>query len=182
MYMEWLIQPENLFTFQYGYENETFAYDANNLPQLIECTNPEHAMVARANKDYFCIVIEGRKAATIEQTVTSSYPSTYKDSDSFYKQIVANYYAYKDVIAKTPQYAVTDCKFAATLESAQSLQTFLLDQYSTYATQLTQCPADQFDALYAELSAKYLNDGYQQVIDERKDLFEAGKTTSLPKY
>lgn len=181
MYMEWLIQPENLFTFQYGFENETYVIDENGLPQVIAC-DTDHAMVARQNKDYFCIVIEARKLGTIEETVKSGYPSVYKDSDAFYDQIVANYYTYKDVIAKTPQYAVTDCKFAETLEQAASLQAFLLDQYATYATQLTKCKPEEFSAMYDDLSAKYLNDGYQTVIDERANLYNSGKTSSLPQY
>lgn len=183
MYMEWLIQPENLFTFQYGYEGKNYdVVDGVVTLRGADTMDADSVMVARQNKDYFCVVIEARKDATIEETVKKSYPSIYKDSDSFYTQIVANYYLYKEVIEKTPMYAVTDCKFAATLEQGASLQAYLLEQYSTYATALTTCPADQFDALYAELSAKYLDDGYQTVIDERKALYESGQTSSLPQY
>ena len=184
MYMEWLIQPENLFTFQYGYENDTFKYDANGNANVLsaEEQKPDYLMVARQNKDYFCIVIEARKLASIEDTVRASYPSAYKDSDAFYKQILENYYNYKKVIADTPMYAVTDCKFAATLEQAASLSEYLCTQYGTYASQLTICKPDEFDALYKSLSEKYLNDGYQTVIDEREALYKAGKTSSLPKY
>lgn len=181
MYMEWLIQPENLFTFQYGYEGKNHdVVDGVTTLRGADTMDAETLMVARQNKDYFCVVIEARKDATIEETVKKSYPSIYKDSDAFYDQIVANYYLYKEVIEKTPMYAVTDCKFAATLEESANLQTYLLDQYSTYATQLTVCAPEEFDALYDELSAKYLEDGYQKVIDERKALYEAGKTSSLP--
>ena len=41
------------------------------------------------------------------------------------------------------------------------------------------CKPDEFDALYDELSKKYLDAGYQQIIDERKEMFEAGSTTKL---
>jgi putative aldouronate transport system substrate-binding protein len=184
MYMEWLIQPENLFTFQYGYENDTFKYDANGNANVLsaEEQKPEYLMVARQNKDYFCIVIEARKLASIEDTVSASYPSAYKDSADFYKQILDNYKNYKKIISDTPMYAVTDCKFAATLEQAASLSEYLCSQYATYASQLTICKESEFDALYKSLCDKYLNDGYQTVIDERKALFDAGKTSSLPKY
>ncbi len=37
-----------------------------------------------------------------------------------------------------------------------------------------------FDALYAELSQKYLDAGYQEIIDERLAAYEAGNTTKLP--
>ena len=41
------------------------------------------------------------------------------------------------------------------------------------------CKPEEFDALYDELSQKYLDAGYQEVIDERKAAFEAGNTTRL---
>ncbi len=184
MYMEWLIQPDNLFTFQYGFEGKTYDKDANGNAVLRSAENQdsEYLMVARQNKDYFCICIEARKLASIEETVTASYPANYKDSQSFYDQIVKNYYTYKQIIADTPMYAVTDCKFALTLEQAASLQPYLLTQYETYATQLVVCKPEEFDSLYESLSAKYLNDGYQTVIDERAAAYKEGKTSSLPKY
>ena len=41
------------------------------------------------------------------------------------------------------------------------------------------CDPDKFDALYDELSQKYLDAGYQEVIDGRKEAFDAGNTTRL---
>ena len=37
----------------------------------------------------------------------------------------------------------------------------------------------EYDALYDELSQKYLDAGYQAIIDGRKEAFDAGKTTRL---
>ena len=41
------------------------------------------------------------------------------------------------------------------------------------------CAPEEFDALYDELSQKYLDAGYQDVIDERQAMFDDGKTTKL---
>ena len=41
------------------------------------------------------------------------------------------------------------------------------------------CAPDKFDALYDELSQKYLDAGYQEVIDERKQMLDDGLTTRL---
>lgn len=41
------------------------------------------------------------------------------------------------------------------------------------------CAPEEFDALYDELSQKYLDAGYQDVIDERQEMFDAGNTTKL---
>ena len=42
------------------------------------------------------------------------------------------------------------------------------------------CKPEQFDALYEQKAKEYLEAGYQAVIDERKEKYEAGKTTKLP--
>jgi putative aldouronate transport system substrate-binding protein len=41
------------------------------------------------------------------------------------------------------------------------------------------CKPDEFDALYDELSQKYLDAGYQEIIDERQSMLDAGTTTKL---
>ena len=43
------------------------------------------------------------------------------------------------------------------------------------------CAPEEFDALYDELSQKYLDAGYQAVLDDRKAAYEAGNSTKLPK-
>jgi putative aldouronate transport system substrate-binding protein len=40
---------------------------------------------------------------------------------------------------------------------------------------------DEFEALYKDLSKKYLEAGYQEIIDERLAAYKAGNTTKLPK-
>lgn len=76
-------------------------------------------------------------------------------------------------------YANSDCKFAVIIKSSSELQQTLCELYAEYRDQLVTCPPDQFDALYEELSAKYLEAGYQQVIDERREAYEKGYTTKL---
>ena len=43
------------------------------------------------------------------------------------------------------------------------------------------CPKDQFDSLYEELSQKYLDAGYQEVIDERQAALDAGTPPDFSK-
>ena len=43
------------------------------------------------------------------------------------------------------------------------------------------CKPEEFDALYDELSQKYLDAGYQAIIDERQKMFDDGLTTKLQK-
>lgn len=42
------------------------------------------------------------------------------------------------------------------------------------------CSPDEFDVLYDELAQKYADAGYQAIVDERKEAYEAGQSTKLP--
>ncbi|MGN0427186.1 MAG: extracellular solute-binding protein [Agathobacter sp.] len=176
MYMEWLMQPENLFTFQYGFEGETFDY-VDGLPVMRDLTGTEYAM-ANNNKDYFCIVVESKTLGEIEKDVKLNAPVNYPDSDDFYTQLLDNY---KGMVAMADSgYVNSDCNFAVVISAQSEYQQVLLDKYTEYRTKLTTCSADEFDALYDQYSQEYLDAGYQAIIDERGEAYNNGYTSKLP--
>lgn len=176
MYMEWLMQPENLFTFQYGFEGETFDY-VDGLPVMKDLTGTEYAM-ANNNKDYFCIVVESKTLGEIEKDVKLNAPVNYPDSDDFYTQLLDNY---KGMVAMADSgYVNSDCNFAVVISAQSEYQQVLLDKYTEYRTKLTTCSADEFDALYDQYSQEYLDAGYQAIIDERGEAYNNGYTSKLP--
>ena len=176
MYMEWLMQPENLFTFQYGFEGETFDY-VDGLPVMRDLTGTEYAM-ANNNKDYFCIVVESKTLGNIEDDVKLNAPVNYPDSDDFYTQLLDNY---KGMVAMADSgYVNSDCNFAVAISAVTDYQQVLLDKYAEYRTKLTTCSPDEFDALYDQYSQEYLDAGYQAVIDERAEAYNNGYTSKLP--
>ena len=70
--------------------------------------------------------------------------------------------------------------FGGALDSVTEYGTALKEEiYPEYRDQLVMCAPEEFDALYDELSQKYLDAGYQEVIDERQAMFDAGNTTKL---
>ena len=75
--------------------------------------------------------------------------------------------------------ANSDCLFATAIDAVTEYNQTLYDLYTEYRDKLTMCPKDQFDSLYEELSQKYLDAGYQEVIDERQAALDAGNTTRL---
>lgn len=176
MYMEWLMQPENLFTFQYGFEGETFDY-VDGLPVMRDLTGTEYAM-ANNNKDYFCIVVESKTLGEIEKDVKLNAPVNYPDSDDFYTQLLQNY---SGMVAMADSgYVNSDCNFAVAITAVTDYQQVLLDKYSEYRTKLTTCSPDEFDSLYEQYSQEYLDAGYQAVIDERGEAYKNGYTSKLP--
>ena len=53
--------------------------------------------------------------------------------------------------------------------------------YPRYRDQLTMCTPEEFDELYDKLSQEYLDAGYQEVINQRLEAYNAGLSTKLPK-
>ena len=92
--------------------------------------------------------------------------------------MIDNYYGQVEIA--DAGYAVSDCNFAVVLDSVGEYQASLLELYTEYRDQLTMCSPDEFDALYDELAQKYADAGYQAIVDERKEAYEAGQSTKLP--
>lgn len=177
MYMEWLSQEENLSTLQWGIEGENYIVnEETDLPESVGGYEGEYKQGYNNSKDYWCIVIEARNAGTTEEVIAASSPKGLKYDLT--QQIIDNYY--RRVQAAEDGYTSTDPIFAVALASESEYSASLVDLYKEYRDRLTMCSPEEFDALYEELSQKYLDAGYQQVIDERLEAYEAGNSTKLP--
>lgn len=170
MYMEWMTQEDNLFTMQWGDEGEHYEM-VDGLPVAKEYTGSEKTQGFNNNKDYWCVTIEARNAGTIEDVIKASSPKNVPQD--FTQEIIDNYKG--QVALAESGYAVVDCNYSVVIESESEYQATLLSLYTEYRDQLTMCDPSQFDALYDDLSQKYLDAGYQAIIDERKAAYQEGK-------
>ncbi len=180
MYMEWMCQEDTLFTFQWGIEGETFNYGDDGLPVSVDYSEQpsEYKQGYNNSIDYWCIVSASRSAGTIEETIIVSLPQNLPQN--FNDAVIENYYNQVEVASYG--WAVTDCMFGDSLESVTEYQETLLNLYIELRDKLVVASEDEFDALYEEYSQQYLDAGYQEVIDERLELFNEGMTTKLPTY
>lgn len=176
MYMEWMTLDENLFTMQWGIEGENYTLGDNGLPASVGNYSGEYTQGFNNSKDYWCVTIEARNAGTIEDVIRMSSPAGLPQD--FTQQLIDNYY--KKVEAAEKGWAVADCMFAVVLEAATEYQAPLLSLYTEYRDQLTMCKPEEFDALYDDLAKKYADAGYQAIVDERLEAYQAGQSTKLP--
>lgn len=176
MYMEWMTQEDNLFTMQWGIEGENYTMGDDGLPVAVTDYNGDCTQGFNNSKDYWCVTTEARTAGTIEDVIKAAAPAGYPQD--FTQDIIDNYYKQVEVADKG--WAVSDCNFAVVLDSVGEYQASLLELYTEYRDQLTMCSPDEFDTLYDELAQKYADAGYQAIVDERKEAYEAGQSTKLP--
>ncbi|MBQ7943351.1 MAG: sugar ABC transporter substrate-binding protein [Lachnospiraceae bacterium] len=177
MYMEWCTQEENLFTYQWGIEGEHFNYDENGLPVSVGDYAGDKKQGYNNSKDYWCVTVEARTAGTIEDVIKASSPQGLPED--FTQDIIDNYYGQK-AIAEAG-YAVSDCNFAVVIETTSEYQATLLEKYTEYRDALTMCDPADFETLYAQYAQEYADAGYQAIVDERLEAYNAGQSTKLPK-
>ena len=128
------------------------------------------------NVDYWMVVTASKSFGDIEKDIAAINPQGLPQD--FYDDILANYKG--QLALYEAGYANVDCLFGGALEAVTENGTALKEEvYPEYRDQLVMCAPEEFDALYDELSQKYLDAGYQDVIDERQAMFDAGNTTKL---
>ena len=70
MYLEWLNQPENLFTMQWGIEGVNFNYDDNGDPVAVaDQTGLAEQQGHNNNVDYWCAVTAVKTLGSIEKDI-----------------------------------------------------------------------------------------------------------------
>ncbi len=177
MLMEWMIQPENLFVLENGVEGVTYTLDENGLPVVNADYRGPEMLNHNCNIDMTCLVHAAKTIGTIEQSIAALAPQGLPVD--FTQALIDNYYDLKKIADEGHSYS--DPIFAVTIESESEYTASLLSLYQEYFVKLVKCSPDEFDALYEELSKEYLEAGYQEIIDERLEAYEAGNTTKLPK-
>ena len=175
MLMEWMIQPENLFVLENGIEGETYELDENGLPVMLDYTG-EHMLNHNNNIDMTCLVHASKKVGTIEQTIAQMSPVGLPQD--FTEALIENYYALKALADEGKAYS--DPVFAVAIESESEYSAALLSLWQEYYAKLIKCKPEEFDGLFAQYSQEFLDAGYQEIIDERLEAYEAGNTTHLP--
>ncbi len=176
MYMEWMIQPETLAVIENGVENVTYTLDASGRPVVNGDYRGTEMLNHNMNIDMTCVVHASKKVGTAEETIAALAPQGLPQD--FTQELIDNYNIQKEIASKG--WAYSDPVFAVAIEAESEFTASLLSLYQEYSVALTKCKPEEFDALYAELCKKYLEAGYQQIIDERKAAYDAGNTTKLP--
>ncbi len=174
MYLEWMIQPENLFVMQYGIEGENFNY-VDGVPTLVGEYNGEYQQGYNNNKDYWCCAIEARKTGTYYDTIAVNSPKGLPQdfTEQLYKQHDLNKQKYE------LGYAMNDALFSQTIEAENEYRGTLQALFTEYYDKLVMCKPEEFDALYEKYTKEYMDAGYAEVIEQRKEAYEAGMTTKL---
>lgn len=177
MYMEWLLQDDNLFTMQWGEEGENFNYDDKGLPVSVTDYDGDKKQGYSNNKDYWNLVMNIRTAGTIEDVIRQNTPADVPYAEELTQGVIDNFYAQQKLAEEG--YSVKDCLYATSIAAESEYQETLINDYKEFRDKITMADPSDFDATYDELSQDFADDGWQEVVDERTAAYENGQTTKL---
>jgi len=168
MYLEWLSQPENLFFFQNGVEGENYTLDSDGIPIADEDFDGESALSPNNNKDYWALVIEAPEYGDEETTIKAlkqfwSVPG--------YEYIVDDMLKYREEVL---EYRVPEALFTVVLDSVNEHKTDLNELFQELYLEIVLAPEDEFDEKYEAAVERYLEYGYQEILDEKQEAIDAG--------
>lgn len=168
MYLEWLSQPENLTFMQYGVEGETYTVNENGINALVTDYTGESALSQNQNKDYWCLVVEsvsyGDEAKDLESNKLTLAPAGYED-------LIQQSY---DMCKANESNGLISPIFTSVVESSSDYAADLTSLWQEAYVACITCAPEEFDSLYAEYSQEYLDAGYQEILDEKQALIDAG--------
>ncbi|MDO5424985.1 MAG: extracellular solute-binding protein [Eubacteriales bacterium] len=166
MFLDWMIQPENLFYLQNGVEGQNYELDEDGIAVPIEGYDGESKLSPNNNKDYYALVCEianyGDDELNFKANLKTLAPAGYESliEDSYNTQI--------------PEDGIVTPIFTKAIESSSEYASDLNAMWQEFAVDLITCAPEEFDAKYEEYCQEYLDGGYQAILDEKQALLDEG--------
>lgn len=169
LYLEWMSQPKNLFFLQNGVEGQNYNLDANGLPKKVADFKGESKLSNNNNKDYWALVTEIAEFSTPELTDKANRINwTVSGQEALTDQLLKNW---KD----GEQYRIPDPLFTVVLKKVSENKADLNALFQELYLKIVMSPADQFDKLYADAKKKFLDAGYQEILNEKQKAIDANQ-------
>lgn len=169
MFLNWMDQPENLFYLQNGIEGVNYTLDDDGIAIPVSDFKGESKLSNNNNKDYWCLVTEiadyGDENKNLTANIRNLAPAGYED-------LVKQSY---DLTKEVEQYGLISPIFTQSLESTGEYASDLTAMWQEFYVDLVTCKPEEFEAKYEEYCKEYLDGGYQEILDEKQSLIDAGE-------
>ncbi len=168
MFLNWMIRPENLFYMQNGVEGQNYNLDDQGIAVPIEGYDGESKLSQNNNKDYWCLVQEVASYGDEEKNYQANLRML---APSGYEYLIEDAYKYAK---ENEKYGVMTPIFTKPVEASDEYVTDLNAMWQESYVDLITSPKKDFDKKYKEYSKEYLDAGYQDILDEKKELYKNG--------
>lgn len=167
MYLEWMSDPEVLFTLQNGYEGTHYELDGNGLPVSLGYTG-EQRLSNNDNADYWCLITANKVYGSEEKNELAAINSY---GPAGYEYLIEDTI---ESIKETAEYYSPDIIFTVPITTLSEYSGDLASLYQELYVEIITSDPSEFDALYSEAVETYLGAGFQEILDEKEAAFEAG--------
>ncbi|MBD0382848.1 extracellular solute-binding protein [Paenibacillus sedimenti] len=167
MYLEWMSQPKNLFFLQNGVEGQNYTLDSEGLPVKVKDFKGESKLSQNNNKDYWALVTEIAEFSTPELTKKANLRNW---SPAGHEKLAEQMIKYWEDYS---QYRTPDAMFTVVLKKVSEYKADLNALFQEQYLKVALAPADKFDAVYAEAKKKFLEAGYQEILNEKQKAIDA---------
>ena len=168
MFLDWMMQEDHLFSLQNGVEGQNYTLSTDGLPVKVEGFSGESALSQNNNKDYWCLWSESVQYGSDDLNYKANLANW---APAGYEYLIED--AYKNFKA-TEEYYTPDALFTVTLEKQAEYKTDLNELWKQLYVQCVLAPEAQFDATYEKACTEYLDAGYAQILEEKKEQIAAG--------
>lgn len=168
MFLNWMSQPKNLFFLQNGVEGVNYTLDSDGIAVPVTDFKGESKLSNNNNKDYWCLVTEmtdyGNDEKNLKANIRLLAPAGYED-------LVTQSY---DYAKEVEQYGLISPIFTKSIESTGEYAADLTAMWQEFYVDMITCKPEELDAKYEKYSKEYLDNGYQEILDEKQKLVDSG--------
>ncbi len=170
MYIEWMSREDVIDTLQNGFEGKNYEVNEEGVKVPTGYTG-EEKLSNNDNGDYWCMVNANKQYATEEEWRKSII---YVNAPVGYEYLIENILSYND---KYDEYRTPDTCFTVPIETLAEYSSDLAELWKeSYVQIVTKAATEEdFESMYEQMSQKYLDAGYQEILDEKKAAYDAGE-------
>ncbi|MCB2340493.1 extracellular solute-binding protein [Clostridium estertheticum] len=164
-YMDWMSKSENLFVLQNGVAGKNYNLKGG-LPVEVANYAGEDKLNFSSNKDMWALVTEQKEFGSLDKNLKMD--AIAKGAPGFEKLYIDGY---KETLIG----AKSNFMFNKPVTSLTKNSKTLGSKWEEASAKIVMGKVSEFDALYAKYSKDYLTSGYQEIINERKSIYEGMK-------
>ncbi len=162
-YLDWMCQDENMFFLQNGTEGKNYlSVNADGIPTDVQPTDVvEDAYKMHATD--VCFIANGL---------------TYGSEEKNNAALAIPFTGYEELVKESYAYAYTDtwtqASFSVAIQADTDFGEMVKSKQGEFLVKVVTCKPEEFDAVYDEYIDAILKTGAQDIINERREAYQAG--------
>ncbi len=166
-YLEWMSQPDILFTLQNGFEGTHYVMDEEGLPQSLDYSGKER-LTSNANADYWCFITANKE---YENDEISKKAAVKLYAPPGYEYLIEDIMAYNE---RYSEYFTQDVIYSVPIRKVSEYSGDLAELFTEMYVRLVMIEPESFEVEYDKAIELYKRAGYDAIIEEKQEALRRG--------